>query len=213
MSDKFKFYGDFGALNKKGQELREQGIRYKDEPAHGVGKHSWYPSYRTPDWFKKTMPLVKLKSLEKGGSYKGRYSGFKSPISARIFEIDHFVPDRRIKEEVKKLELKNTNIDAKKIYKEAAHDVTNLNLVKKSINRRKSDQGFGQFKPDKNEKEILGNTETFMKKYNFTFSPDEQKYFTETMGRPSKVKTGPRIKKLPYCTNCHVSHSIGKHTK
>jgi len=91
------------------------------------------------------------------------------------------------------------------------HNRKNLVLSLPEVNIDKGAKDIAEWQPKQNLLPMAKNIEMNKKRFNLGADPKEFKKLTEILGRKPDLQVRPKLSKTPYCTRCHVNHSIRDH--
>tara|TARA_R110000787_G_C13283518_1_gene432786 strand:+ start:232 stop:801 length:570 start_codon:yes stop_codon:yes gene_type:complete len=172
---------------------------YKDVPEHFVAKN-WQNKVK---WKFETKPNAVKQARDSDGFITDQHTGIKY-LSAKGLEGDHIVP----KYEVFLSGGEALSNAEKKLF---SHDLRNISIVSKKTNRTKGTSDIAGWVGAKKQKEYAESTETIKNRYGLSMDKKEASVFKTLTGRKTTTKIAPSLDKTPYCTRCHIKHSVGSH--
>ena len=191
----------FAGLTSEGWKAKKAGLKYSDIPEH----------YKRKNWMSKEAALALRKvilnqnMMENAGQIKTHYTDRKT-VRKRDVQIEHkhSMFDAFLSGAYKWLKSKKQAF---------AKDMENIVTANKNINIQKGAKNITEWLPSKNVQNFLSGIENTKVKWELTGTKKEAKVFKKLMGRKPKFKIGPKVQDTPYCTRCHISHSINQHKK
>ena len=91
------------------------------------------------------------------------------------------------------------------------HDLRGLQLIKKNTNRAKGKHDLSGWLGIQGKVDYANRTEKIKNRYGLSMDKKEASVFQSITGRKSTTKIAPKLKNTPYCTRCHIKHSVGSH--
>ena len=186
-------------------ELTKEGLETKKLKTYReIGEH-----YNRKKWIKKDeWPNTRKKVLRKAriagkGSFVDPHTGEKSR-SKKNWEADHTVAMKEAHESGG-----NKFSIAQK--RQFGHDIKGLELIKKATNRAKREHDLSNWLGKQGKVDYANRTETIKNKYGLSMDKQEASVFQNITGRKTSTKIAPKLKNTPYCTRCHIKHSVGNH--
>ena len=173
------------------------GDSYKDIPEH-YNRNRWVDKRKWSNTRKQVLRHARV-----NGYFTDPHTGEKSR-SKKNWEADHTVALKEAHESGG-----NKFTSAQKL--QYGHDLKGLQLLKKKTNRAKGKHDLSNWLGKRGKVDYANRTEKIKNKYGLSMDKEEASVFQSITGRKSTTKIAPKLKNTPYCTRCHIKHSVGSH--
>lgn len=154
-------------------------------------------------WLNTRKQVLRNARVSGKGSFIDPHTGVKSR-SKKNWEADHIVALKEAHESGG-----NKFTSSQKLG--YGHDLKGLQLIKKKTNRAKSEHDLANWLGKQGKVDYANRTEIIKNKYGLSMDKQEASVFRSITGRKTTTKRAPKLKNTPYCTRCHIKHSVGNH--